>query len=93
MNPGIEKITKITIPDEDMRGWIETLFKEGFKQEEIDLILGHLSKEYARIRGIDSVEKRLTDFKKYFLEEHGKTMTLEQEEYFRRNIQRKMDSE
>jgi len=42
----VEKIQKITIPDDDMSDWIKTLYAGGFTDAEIDSILSHLNATY-----------------------------------------------
>jgi len=46
----IPKIDSITIPDYDVENWIKDLMAAGFDQEEIDLIMTHNNKTYARAR-------------------------------------------
>ena len=46
--PKTEKIEKIRIPDEDIGEWTRVLRGEGFSNKDIDSMLSHLNKEYAR---------------------------------------------
>lgn len=80
-----EKIIKITLPDDDMVGWIKVLREGNFSQEEIDLILSHLNETY-KIEN-NPVEKELKRIKKDLREKHGRVLTSEQEEYMRKSIE------
>ena len=41
---------KITIPDDDMPGWMQTLREGGFSDAEIDSILSHLNSTYGGMK-------------------------------------------
>lgn len=65
------KITGLRIPDEDMSGWIKTLYEAGFSQEEMDKILSHLNQTYA-----EKVDKGMNDLNWNVLEDRiGRPLT------------------
>lgn len=64
------KIEKISIPDDDVGGWIETLWKNNFTPEEIDEILIQNNDEYARQK-IRAKIPDLFERNREFLERHG----------------------
>lgn len=41
---------KLSIPDEDMTGWVDLFVANGFSREEMDVVFSHLNKNYARER-------------------------------------------
>lgn len=84
-----ESVQKMSIPDDDMVGWIETLHGGGFDEGEIEDILSHLNKTYREMTGNKIVEKELDDLKEYLKKEHGKDLTPEQLEYFRKVFESK----
>ncbi len=85
-----EKIEKIRIPDKDMPSWIEVLRNGGLDDEQIDEILAHLNKTYARQKEMlnsDVVEEELHKLEKDMLENHGRTFTKEQKDYLKKGIE------
>ena len=52
-------IEKITIPDDDMVGWIKVLHEGGFSDEEIDSILSHLNSTYAGLKKEEFINEEL----------------------------------
>ena len=75
-------IERIRIPDEDMRGWIETLYKGGFDEQEIDRILINLNKTYARMKGPQYIEHALKQIEDDY-RRAGQTLSYERREYIR----------
>lgn len=66
-----ERITKITIPDEDMPGWIEVLRQTGFTDAEMDEIFGRLNKEYRKVKGKKRAEILVEELDKYMFAKRG----------------------
>lgn len=81
-------IEKITIPDSDALGWIETLRQGGFSQGEIEGIMSHLNKTYRekinpKENRIDEELKRIED---HLFLQYGQKTTPERREYLRKAI-------
>lgn len=60
IEPGSE-ITRISIPDDDMIGWIETLRAGGFGAEEMDSILEHLNDQYFEVKNKKIIDESLRE--------------------------------
>ncbi len=75
---GEGEVIRISIPDDEVVGWMQTLREGGFNDEEIDKILSHLNSEYARAIG----EKRLAtpefNLKKFLEESLGRPVSDEE---------------
>jgi hypothetical protein len=84
-----ESVQKMKIPDDDMVGWINVLRDGGFSQEEIDSMLAHLNKTYREMTGNKIVEKELEDLREYLKKKHGKDLSQEQLEYYRKVFESK----
>jgi len=88
-----EKIKKVSVPDEDVPGWIKALHEGGFDGEEIDSILGNLNLTYKKAKYSDLIERKLSEIKKYYQTKYNKILTPEEIEYFRKGIEEKMINE
>ena len=78
-----ERIEKISIPDDDMVGWIETLRSGNYSEKEIDGILSKLNRPYRDKAHPDWIEKVLADVESLLESDYGKVLTEEQKESFR----------
>ena len=83
------KIEKMRIPDDDMVGWMEILRSENFSEKEVDDILSHLNLTYRDMAHPDWIEKELDYVASCFKRDHGKELTEEQKERFRKFARRK----
>lgn len=79
-----ERIEKISIPDDDMVGWIETLRSGNYSEKEIDGILSKLNRTYRDKAHPDWIEKVLADVESLLESDYGKVLTEEQKESFRK---------
>lgn len=86
-----EKIEKVRIPDEDVPGWIETLQKGGFNNDEIDLIVGNLNVEYKKARNPNYVEEELERVKEDLFKKMGRSLTQEEIEHLRKGIESRLE--
>ena len=77
---------RASIPDDDMPGWMETLRTGGFSEKEIDDILAHLNKTYAKAKGLDLVDNELKKIEDYIQQTYGRKITPEQREHLRKSI-------
>ena len=80
------QIEKISIPDDAMMGWMETMKDSGLSQDELDSFFTQLNATYAKEKGIIDVEAELKKIESYILKEHGRQLTKEEREYMRAGI-------
>lgn len=85
--PKVEKIQKITIPDDDMPGWIKTLHEGGFSSEQIDAILSHLNATYEGKKREEYVNKELSKMEAEVAGRRGRGFTEEEKEEIKRGIE------
>ena len=85
------KIEKVRIPDEDMPGWIETLRKGGFSDEEMDLILENLNPTYKKMKNPDFVEKELESLKDCLFKRLGRSLTKEEIDHLKKGIESRLE--
>jgi len=85
------KIEKMGIPDDDIAGWMESLREGGFSNEEIDSILEKTNLNYSKARHPNFIEDELEKIKTEFLKDHGKELTPEEIEYFRKGIKSRLE--
>lgn len=83
-------IDKMSIPDDDVQGWIGTLKQGGFSNEEIDGIMNHLNETYFLNSKKTEIEKELTKTVQYIQENHRRIVTPEQREYLRQGIEQRL---
>lgn len=55
------EITRISVPDDDMIGWIKALHEGGFSAEEIDSILEHLNDQYFEVKNQKVIDESLRE--------------------------------
>jgi DNA-binding transcriptional MerR regulator len=88
-----EKITKISVPDEEVIDWMKTLQKEGFSSEEIDKIMSNLNATYRKKLRPNFVEEELAKIQKAHLKKHGRYMDPERVEYYRTGLKQRLKEE
>lgn len=82
-----QKIEKISIPDEHMLDWMQTLRKGGFTNEEIDSIFSHLNTTYAGIKKKEYVDREIQNMKDEVKKRSGRELTLEEINKIREGIE------
>lgn len=80
----------MSIPDDDMPGWIEALREGGFDQPEIDDILSYLNATYFEFKGAGLVDKELQSTVDYIQRTYKRPVTPEQKEYLRKGIEERL---
>lgn len=85
----METIEKLSIPDEDMPGWIRTLHEGGFSQNEIDYILTGLNKTYSDMKKPEMIKMLIENVKRRVLIKTGRLLTPEQTQYLMKAIEEK----
>ena len=88
-----EEIVKARIPDDDLTNWIETLKNGGFNQEEIDKIVGGLSKKYVKMRREERINEEMRKEEEKLFKETGKLLNSEDAEWLKKKIERKFEEE
>ena len=86
-----EKIERISIPDDDMPGWIQTLHEAGFSTNEIDSILVYLNDTYADIKTVENINKELARMEEEVRSRRGSGFTEEERESIRKGIESRLD--
>lgn len=86
----IEKITKISIPDDSMSEWMNVLREGGLSEDEIDAILLHLNKTYKELKAPFIVEREIEKIKEDLIKEYKYYLNDEQEQLIRRELEDKM---
>lgn len=89
----IEHIEKVSIPDEDMRGWMETLREGGFSEEEMSAMMVYLNQTYRNIQGPSMVEGEIQKIKDALVQERKYYMNQDQEKELRDFLYKKMGIE
>lgn len=82
------KKVELSIPDDDMAGWIKTLREGNFSQDEIDAILSHLNKPYRdqKFPKEQRIEEELKKIEADLKDKYGKILNDEQKSYLRKSI-------
>ena len=88
--PNFEIGDRAQIPNDDMPGWIQVLREGGFTDGEIDRMLIHLNKEYAKQKGADVVEQELKKVEDEFTAKSGRYLNEDEKEYFRKGIRERL---
>ena len=86
MKGRFEIIGNAGIPDEDMKGWVESLAGSELSEEEIEAMLSDLNPAYAEIKGEPRVEAELQKIDSATAARRGYGLTPEEKEYFRKAI-------
>lgn len=84
----IEQIVRVTVPDNDMQGWLKVLREGGFGEEETDQIMVRLNETYRNIQGPVVVEREVEKIKEMLAREHKYHLNDEQENILRKNVER-----
>lgn len=72
----IREVAGLSIPDDDMPGWIQQLHEMGLDQSEIDRILNHLNETYAKQKGAKRTLGKKDNFIRQTIEQkRRKSMT------------------
>ena len=79
---------KMHIPNNDMPGWIEALRSSDLSEEEIKGVLSYLNQDYKKL--INPAEKELEKLEKYLKENYNKTLSEEQRDYLRKQIEERL---
>jgi len=69
--PQAEKITKISVPDDDAHNWVNLLVENGFSQPEIDAIMSHLNETYREKIEQSEIEKEFMKIRDNLKEKKG----------------------
>jgi len=88
-----EQIIGMSVPDDDVPGWIQTLHEGGFSTKEIDSILGHLNKEYFNHTLEGKIDQVLKQEIEYLKIQYNRILSPEQIEYLRRGIEMRFKPE
>lgn len=83
-----EKIRNISVPDNDMQGWLRVLREGGLSEEEIDHMMVHLNETYKGVQGATVVDREVKKIKEILEEKHKYYLNDEQEALVRKNIER-----
>ena len=70
-------IERIRVPDEDAKGWIDTLHQNGFSDEEVDRVMGHLNATYAELRAKELADQDFNRILQREIQEFGKVIIPE----------------
>ncbi|MBS3902944.1 MAG: hypothetical protein KGZ30_01045 [Anaplasmataceae bacterium] len=81
------KIEKVSIPDNDMPGWINVLREGGLNDEEINTMLSRLNQTYATLKEQEVVDRELQRMDAEIEERRGSGLTEEEREALRAGIQ------
>ena len=74
-----------------MISWMQSLREGGFTDKEMDEILSHLNKTYAKAKGLDAVTKALEEYEIHLKRDHGVSLTEEQRKRLYRIIEKKLE--
>ena len=88
-----EEIIKMRVPNENVSEWMETLRKGGFTDEEINMIMSSLNKEYMKASNPHFVENELEKLKNYFSKEYGRILTVEEIKYLENGIKSRLEED
>lgn len=77
----------VSIPDDDVPGWLETLREGGFSESEIDSIMSHLNETYAGVKMNEAVEKELRKMDAEITNRRGTPLTDEEKKSLRAGIE------
>ena len=86
-------IERVTIPDSDMRGWIEALHNSGLTQAELDAFFARMNATYAKQKSTPDIEGELAELEEQLRTEHGIRWTDEQREYMRKGVEQRWREE
>ena len=89
----IEHIEKVSIPDEDMKGWMDTLREGGFSEEEMSSMMVYLNQTFRNIQGPSMVEGEIQKIKEALVNERKYHLNEDQEKELRNFFYRKMGIE
>ncbi len=90
-----EKIERMRIPDDDMAGWIQSLREGGFSDQEMDDILSHLNKTYAKAKGMDAIAaaKMVKEYEEYLKTIFNITLTEKEREILQKVNEKKLEED
>ena len=81
---------RITIPDDDVSGWMQTLREGGFSEKEIDEILSHLNTTYLGFKNKEFVDGEYKKMNEEIKSKRGTGFTPAEEESIRKGIQSRL---
>ena len=87
---GIEHVTKISIPDDNIPEWMNVLREGGINEEEMDAILMHLNKTYSNLKAPFIIEREIEKIKEELVKEYKYYLNDEQEQLIRKGLEEKM---
>lgn len=87
----LERITKISIPDEDAANWINTLRESNLSDEKIDLIMVKLNETYRELKGEEVIESEINKIKESILKENKYHLNDEQVNDLRKFLEKKFN--
>jgi hypothetical protein len=85
-----ERIDKISIPDEDVSNWMQTLREGGFTDKEIDSIIGPLNPTYAGLKREEYINRELLRMQEEVRSRSGRELTTKELEELRRGIESRL---
>ncbi len=80
-------IEKISIPNDDVPGWMQTLREGGFTDEEIDTMLVHLNPTYAGEKQKVAIEQELTKMNNEITLRRGYPLSDEEKANLKKGIE------
>ncbi len=80
-------IEKLTIPDEDVPGWMQTLREGGFTDTEIDSILSNLNSTYSHEKRKGYIEAELLKMGNEIYERRGTPLSEQEKKDLKEGIE------
>ncbi len=87
---GLEQITKISIPNENIPEWMNVLREGGMNEDEMDRILIHLNKTYRGLKAPFIIEREIEKIKEELVKGYKYHLNDEQEQLIRKGLEDKM---
>ncbi|MDP1688564.1 MAG: hypothetical protein Q8L47_00300 [bacterium] len=84
-------IEKISVPDDDMPGWIKLLHESNITDEEIDRILTHLNETYADKSRETTINKELRKMEAEVINRRGSEFTPDEKKTIREGIETRFE--
>lgn len=83
----IGKIENISIPDDDVAGWLEVFRELNMSPDEIDQTMSRLNKTYRVQKKKILAQNRLEEITNYLRNKYGRELTLFQKDELRKSIE------
>lgn len=92
-DPEQQEIGALSLPDEDMVGWINVLREAGFSEQEMDTMLSQLNETYAKFKKRDRIIKKMHHVEETLRRNDGGQLSPEEREILKKQLEQSPEDE